>query len=198
MKNKISYVEIIPLVIFSLCAFGSVAKKTETIAFAKETDLFNPYISSEFISEKSELEVGKNNINTIVTSDLPPFQIVSNEEIKEYIQYVFGEDAEDALKIAECESKMNPEQVGDKHLMGMLDGELIGDSIGIFQIRTGDAGVYDSKAWSRAKQFGMTVEELRVYLKNPKNNIDEAKKMFDSKKGWNHWFNCKVKTGVKN
>ena len=121
--------------------------------------------------------------------------VETKEEIEAYIYEVFGKDGDDAVKMATCESGLNPEQIGDKHLLAMLDGELVGDSIGLFQIRTGDAGVYDSKPWNRAKANGMTVDEFRVWMKNPKENVDYAKKMFD-RQGWGQWHNCMKKVGI--
>ena len=112
--------------------------------------------------------------------------------IEWYIEEVFGEDAETMKKIAQCESGMKPDRIGDTHIMGNLNGEMIGDSIGLFQIRTGDAGVYDSKPWNRAKANGMTVEEFRTYLKDPKNNIDYAKDIYD-RQGIGAWYNCSRK-----
>lgn len=116
-----------------------------------------------------------------------PVEVVETTE--DIIYQVFGDEGELAVKIAKCESGLNPEAIGDTHIMGELNGEQIGDSVGLFQIRTGDAGVYDSRAWSRAKQYGMSVSEFREYLKNPENNIQIAKEIKDSQ-GWYAWANC--------
>ena len=120
--------------------------------------------------------------------------MTTNQDI--IIEQVFGDQAENAKKIAQCESRMNPEIIGDTHIMGMLDGEMIGDSIGLFQIRTGDAGVYDSKPWNRAKANGMSVAEFRVKLQDAEYNVKYAKDIYD-RQGWSAWFNCMNKTGVK-
>jgi len=114
-------------------------------------------------------------------------------DIESYIREVFGKDGEVAVKIAMCESGLNPNNVGDKHLLGELNGELVGDSIGLFQIRTGDAGVYDSKPWNRAKANGMSVEEFRTWMKNPRANVEYAKEMFDRAGGFYPWHNCMKK-----
>lgn len=105
------------------------------------------------------------------------------QEIIEYIVEVFGEDSIQALQIADCESRYNPEIVGDTHITSYHNGQLVGDSIGIFQIRTGGNG------WSRAEANGMTSDEFRVYLKDWKNNVDYAKTIFD-RSGWKAWYNC--------
>ena len=118
-------------------------------------------------------------------------QMTEKQQIMSYIVEVFGDDAMQALKIAECESRFNPKQIGDEHLMSINNqtGELIGDSIGIFQVRTGDTN------WNRAKANGMSAEEFRAKLKNWEYNIDYAKTIFD-RNGWEAWHNCAVKTNV--
>ena len=118
-------------------------------------------------------------------------EMMEKQQIMSYIIEVFGDDAMQALKIAECESRFNPKQIGDEHLMSINNqtGELIGDSIGIFQVRTGDTN------WNRAKANGMSAEEFRAKLKNWEYNIDYAKTIFD-RNGWEAWHNCAVKTNV--
>jgi hypothetical protein len=112
--------------------------------------------------------------------------------IEEYILEVFGDDGELMLEIAKCESGLVADRIGDTHLMGNFNGEMIGDSIGIFQIRTGDAGVYDLKPWNRAKANGMSVEEFRTAMKDPYKNVDYAKQIFD-RQGLSAWYNCSQK-----
>lgn len=126
----------------------------------------------------------------LTVSPEPTPEPTQEEQIIAYIHEVFGKDAPLMVKVFTCESGLNPETIGDKHLIGMYQGELVGDSVGIAQIRTGDAGIYDSRPWKRAK--GMTTEELRTKLKDYKYNIDYAKTIYDSQ-GINAWFNCKNK-----
>ena len=108
------------------------------------------------------------------------------QEILEYIIQVFGDNAVEAIKIAECESQFNPQRVGDQHLMSinLQTGEEIGDSIGIFQIRTGDT------TWNRAKANGMSVPEFRNKLTDYHYNIDYAKTIYDNAEDWHDWYNC--------
>lgn len=119
-------------------------------------------------------------------SPTPTPIITEKTEILSYIVEVFGDDSVDAIQIAKCESRFQKELVGDKHLMTVNDetGEEIGDSIGIFQIRTGD------KDWNRAKANGMSVNEFREKLKDYRYNVEYAKEIFDKNSGWNPWFNC--------
>lgn len=119
-----------------------------------------------------------------------PTQTSSEDMFKKEIVRVFGEEAPDAIKIAECESRWDPENIGDTHIMTYHSGELVGDSIGLFQIRTG------GKDFNRAKANGMTADEFRKEMKDPIKNIKYAKTIFDQD-GWSAWWNCMNKTGVK-
>ena len=105
--------------------------------------------------------------------------------IEDYIRKVFGEDAEDALKIATCESGLKQETVGDTNIM-LYDSkwdEMVGDSIGIFQVRTGGTG------WNRARANGFSADQFRTKLKEYSYNIDYAKTIFDQR-GWTAWYLC--------
>lgn len=127
-------------------------------------------------------------VGEVKALELPVKVTTEPQTIEEYITYKFGKDSESALKIARCESqrdgKIQPDLIGDTHLMSMNNGEMVGDSIGVFQIRTGGNG------WNRAKANGMTADEFRTKLKDWKYNIDYAKTIFDNAKGWTPWFNC--------
>lgn len=109
--------------------------------------------------------------------------------IEEIVVEVFEDKSDEALLIMNCESRGNPEIVGDTHIMSVNNktGELIGDSIGLFQIRTG------STNWNRASANGMTADEFRSYMKVPENNIRYAKEIYDNSGSWKPWFNCMQK-----
>ena len=96
------------------------------------------------------------------------------------VNEVFGEHAHNAIKIIECESMWNAQAVGDKNLMTYHSGELVGDSIGLFQIRTG------GRDFNRAKANGMTADEFRNEMFNPIKNIRYAKTIFNQR-GWSAW-----------
>lgn len=108
---------------------------------------------------------------------------VAESPIQQLIREVFGEHAEDALKVAKCESGFNPNVVGDTHLLTNNGGDIVGDSIGVFQIRTG------GKDFNRARANGMTPDEFRAEMKDPVKNIKYARTMFD-REGWRPWT-CK-------
>lgn len=137
---------------------------------------------------KSTVPISPLGVSVVKAREVAVEVIREPQTIEEYIAYKFGKDSDSALKIARCESqrdgKIQPDLIGDTHLMSMNNGEMVGDSIGVFQIRTG------GKGWNRAKVNGMTAEEFRTKLKDWKYNIDYAKKVFDNANGWSPWFNC--------
>ena len=110
-------------------------------------------------------------------------------ELEEMIERVFGDKAHEAKLIVGCESRWNPQTVGDTHIMTYHSGELVGDSIGLFQIRTG------GHDFNRAKANGMTADEFRQEMFDPEKNIQYAKTIYDQR-GWSAWWNCMKKTGV--
>lgn len=124
-------------------------------------------------------------------------KLVAHSDIEAYIIEKFGDKASEALKIAACESRFNPNTVGDQHIMVMDEkhGEMVGDSIGILQVRTGGKEK-NGKVWNRARANGMSADEFRTKLKDAKFNIRYAKDIYDNAGGWSPWYNCKVKTGV--
>lgn len=106
-------------------------------------------------------------------------------EIRSYIIEVFGDVADEAIRVARCESTFETWRVGDTALMiyDSKHDEMVGDSIGLFQVRTGGNG------WNRARANGLTAEQFRVKLKDYKYNIDYAKEIYD-RTGWRQWT-CK-------
>ena len=85
-----------------------------------------------------------------------------DDNIPTYIRHVFGDKADEALKIVGCESKFNPKAIGDG-----------GKSIGLFQIHT---------TWHKIEPR---------FLKNFKINTQVAYQLFkESGNSWNLW-SCK-------
>jgi hypothetical protein len=114
-------------------------------------------------------------------------ELSQKQEIIQYIVEVFGDDAPEALMIVRCESRFQPERIGDKGIMlyDATHDEMVGDSVGLFQIRTGGEG------WNRARANNMTADEFRTHLKNYKNNVDYAKTIYDRGE-WSAWTCKKV------
>ena len=160
LSNTISYLRVISLSIALTLGFWISG------TFNREVELISPITAPPVFAKGIVEEV----------------ETVEEFSIEGYILKVFGEDGETALKIATCESKLNPEVIGDTGLMSINTetGEYIGDSIGLFQIRTG------STNWNRAARNGMTADEFRTYLKDPVNNINYAKTIFD-RQGFSPW-----------
>lgn len=111
------------------------------------------------------------------------------------IKKYFGEKAEAAEKIAKCESQLDPTRIGDQHLTSKDGDEIIGRSIGLFQIRTGGVEK-NGKKWNRAKANGMTVAEFEKKMMIPEENIKYAKEMYDRAGHFGAWYNCSVKENL--
>lgn len=118
---------------------------------------------------------------------------LSVDDIKKEIVATFPEDPDTALAIAQCESGYKPEQKGDGNLKVVNDetGEIVGDSIGIFQVRTG------GKDWNRAARNGMTADQFREEMHDPVKNIAYAREIYE-RRGWSGWHNCAMRVGAYN
>ena len=115
-------------------------------------------------------------------------ELSQKQEIIQYIVEVFGEDvAPRMIWIAECESTFDPSRIGDKDLMvyDPTADEMVGDSIGLLQIRSGGMNK-DGTIWNRARANGMTADEFRIHLLDYENNTDYAKTILD-RSGFSPW-----------
>lgn len=158
-KNSILVVASSWITGFLLFIFGNSAS-------AKTID-HNPLVSFETIEEQHQ-EV--NNINTIITRT-PPDSVLTKDEIKQYIEYVFGEHADEAFKVLECENKTLNPRATNHNRNGSIDR-------GIFQL--------NSKYWGGEENF------------DPKTNIDKAYKIFNNhNKTWEAWT-CSYMVGQDN
>lgn len=106
----------------------------------------------------------------------------------ELIKKYFG-DGSPMIEIASCESQMQADKIGDKHLAFWHDGQLYGRSIGLFQIRTG--GREKGRVWVRSEN----VKEFEEKMMIPEENVKMAKQVFDSG-GYSRWYNCSKKLGI--
>lgn len=102
---------------------------------------------------------------------------------QDYIREVFPRELwQEAEAIMWCESRNIPTAHGDKHLMhyDAEYGEWVGSSIGLFQIRTGGDG------WNRARANGMSVDEFKAWMFDPKENVKYAYEIY-KRNGWSSW-----------
>jgi hypothetical protein len=88
---------------------------------------------------------------------------------------VFGPEGDNAVKVARCESNLNPAALGDTSLPSTLAWKAIGKpwgpSVGVFQIRL------------------LPGRPERSWLESAENNIRYAKQLHDAQ-GWGPW-SCK-------
>ncbi len=115
--------------------------------------------------------------------------------IDDFIRQTFPENPELAVKMATCESGLVETKVGDGHLAFWHEGELLGRSIGIFQVRTG--GSEGGRTWNRAAANGKTVAEFEKWMQDAQENVKYARTIYDrSGQSWTPWMNCARKTGA--
>lgn len=138
----------------------------------------------------SGMEVG-NTVSVAGVVGGTPVSSVSGSAIEAKIREVFYEAPEEAIKIASCESRFNPEQIGDEHLTFTHNGQVYGKSIGLFQVRTGGKE-RNGKVWTRSND----VSAFEESMKDPEQNIDLAKKIWSGKKDWSPWYNCAKLVGI--
>lgn len=141
-------------------------------------------------SEEVVAEVGQ--VPQVETKEAPRAKY---EGLEAAIAEVFVEDPETAIKIARCESTMNPEAIGDQHLTIEHEGETLGRSIGLLMVRTGGKE-RNGRVWNRAAEYKMTATEFEEWLKVPENNLKAAHKLYKRAGDFTPWYNCGVKVGA--
>ena len=115
------------------------------------------------------------------------------ESIEDKIKAVFGENSEEMTELFTCESQLIPNKAGDLHLTFEHNGEILGSSHGLGQVRTG--GNENGVVWNRAKKYGMSAKEFIKALEDPDFNLEISKKIYDSG-GYYPWYNCSKKIGL--
>ena len=122
-------------------------------------------IQGQIVAVK-DLKVKEGATSPLPTEILPtPIEESKPSDVVQLIKDKFGKDWEMALKIADCESGLTPDAIGDNY---PIKGQVI-PSVGVFQIRL-------------LPERGLTEEEM----KNPEHNVEYAKMLFD-KSGWTPW-----------
>lgn len=93
---------------------------------------------------------------------------IAVNSISQMIAEKFPEDPKTAIAIAQAESGLRSDAVGDKHIEFVKDGKVMGHSCGIFQVRVLE-GRPDCES-----------------LKDVEKNLEYARKLYDSH-GWKPW-----------
>ena len=117
----------------------------------------------------------------------------TDESIEEKIRETFPDNANEMTKLFSCESGLIADKAGDLSLTFEHNGEILGSSHGIGQIRTG--GNERGVVWNRAEKYGMTADEFIKALEDPDYNLKICKEVYDSA-GYNAWYNCSKKIGL--
>ena len=97
--------------------------------------------------------------------------------VPELIKVVFKDKADEAMKIAQCESKMNPEAINDQNSNFSVDS-------GLFQI--------NSVHWPKIP--GEYDTDKIQWLQDARNNTMMAKRIYDAQ-GFSPWV-CAHKLGI--
>ena len=121
----------------------------------------------------------------------------ASPSIEDRIRMRFQKKGDEAVAIGTCESNLNSQAHGDKGLM-VFDpkyNEWVGDSKGMFQIRTGGMEK-NGKIWNRARANGMTADEFRKALENDDFNMEQAYMISKGGESWGAWKNCARKEGL--
>ena len=139
-------------------------------------------------------EVDYSYIDDYPLVDIPARQIKVQDPVKynvntiSIIRSVFPPHLQDkAIEVAFCESSYKASAHGDKHLT-FTDpkyGEQIGDSIGLFQIRTGGKNP-NGTIWNRARANGLTADQFRAWMFDPTENAKYALTIYN-RYGWGMW-----------
>lgn len=129
--------------------------------------------------------VASSSAGQVVTENqmVKPEQAVTTSSVEAYIREVFGADAEIALAVGKAESRLIPEKtlIARKGHYSWSSPTYKGEcSIGLFMINLAEDGCQGKKV-HYDKVPGDTLEAKIEWLKDPKNNIDFAKKIYEGR-----------------
>ncbi len=119
-------------------------------------------------------------------------------DIEMIIRETFPEDPDTAVAIATCESQLEKDRIGDEAIAVMHGGELVGRSIGLYQIRTGEARP-GYQAWNRAHANEMSVDQFEKAMTDPRANAQYARSIWlkEGKRWSGAWVHCSKKAGAR-
>jgi hypothetical protein len=176
-----------------------------TIAFGYFISWYEDILPDLYVVNRVIAEGVKTSHSEVKKADEPTYTIkvekvteskIEPSSVEDKIRQYFPDNADNMIKLFTCESGLKSETTGDKDLdtTQLYNGELLGKSIGIAQIRTG-AVEKNGTVWSRAWEKGLTVAEYENKLRDVDFNLAEAQKVYKSR-GYSGWYNCGIRTGL--
>ena len=156
-KKAIGTVAFAIFTILSIQALISVANSSKVITI----DNWDARIAAESPTVLPEAQDEAKDGGSGTKEETELVEAKSPSEVVKMIEETFPEEKEIAVAIAKCESSLNPETIGDKHMAF--------PSVGLFQI---------NQTWHKYST---------ETLKNPKENIRIAKEIHDRWGNWNAW-----------
>lgn len=174
------------LILINLCLWSFIlspifGKRVVVIDIVRAEETSVAVVSPDSGEAEASVIQGNGEVERI-NAELVPTPEASR--LEQMIRQEFGSEADNAILVAKCESQFNPKTVGDKHLAFDYNGERLGESIGLFQIRTG--GNENGKVWSRPAKLGISVEQFVKNMQDPIQNIRYAKQIYD-RGNWSAW-----------
>lgn len=164
------------ITVASLFNIPTVQAPTEPMTVELPQEAEDPLIRTNTSHKKIVKQPTKPPI-LVAENKISTKSITSRDEIIKIINKHFGKYASQAIKIATCESGLNPSAKGDVGIQYYQDGILYGASYGIFQVRYLPGRPTPDK------------------LVDPEFNIKYAADLH-SWHGWSPWFNCSKKNGL--
>jgi len=149
-----------------------------------------PQEASHEVLEEKVIKYSDDELRLIAGESL---EEINGETVEEKIKQYFPENHKQMTALFKCESGLEANKAGDLSLTFEHNGEVLGSSHGIAQVRIG--GNENGVVWNRAKANGMTAKEFIEKLEDPDYNLRYAKKIFDSR-GYSAWYNCSKKIGL--
>ncbi len=143
--------------------------------FAEKREIVNTYSDIARAAEVPEAEYTAPDPCGLIDVVCDDERQLDRDGIERLIRETFPEDPDTAVRIAHCESRLDPTRVGDTHTAY--------SSYGVFQIRL---------LPGRVKYAGLTAEKLL----DARANIAYARKIYD-RFGWRPWTCARIVGVVK-
>lgn len=197
-RRKDAY-SLLPLwIVIGSIVVGNVSNGIGSIisqVFAQEPELLSPYVKPyETVYEDDlvrEVRIDEADVSSNFSVPLQQdYSLETREDIENYILEVFGEEiGKVAIAVGMSESHLIPEKtlIADAGHYSWSSPTYKGEcSVGLFMINLASDGC-NGKRVHYDKVPGDTLEQKIEWLKDPKNNIDFAKKIYDSRGNFTAW-----------